>query len=191
MLLGGDTISPNPLACSVCILLGIQKKDRKTDGSKTQKNVKMSLRGSKKASKIEPKVISGRGFFDFGQSLISCNTTRVLLDFHGFRLPRGGQKTIKKRFRKKSSKKVGPKSIFYKKMRKWSSKWTPFWITNSPPIPPRGVIIPTWGPRAPKRSPRAPKESPRAPKNVKRDPKGYQKSSKTEPKRYENYNKNH
>ena len=151
----------------------------------------MSLRGSKKTSKMEPKVVLGCGFFDFGQSLISCNTTRVLLDFHGFRLPRGGQKTIKKRFRKKSSKKVGPKSIFYKKMRKWSSKWTPFWITNSPPIPPRGVIIPTWGPRAPKRSPRAPKESPRAPKNVKRDPKGYQKSSKTEPKRYENYNKNH
>ena len=175
------------LVRSACILLGIQKKDRKTDGSKTQKNVKMSLPGSKKASKIEPKVISGRGFFDFGQSLISCNTTRVLLDFHGFRLPRGGQKTIKKRFRKKSSKKVGPKSIFYKKMRKWSSKWTPFWITNSPPIPPRGVIIPTWGPRAPKRSPRVPKGCQKTEKVPKEEPKGYQKGAKREPKRYENY----
>ena len=133
----------------------------------------MSLRGSKKASKIEPKVISGRGFFDFGQSLISCNTTRVLLDFHGFRLPRGGQKTIKKRFRKKSSKKVGPKSIFYKKMRKWSSKWTPFWITNSPPILPRGVIIPTWGPRAPKTSPRVPKGCRKTSQRLKKKPKGY------------------
>ena len=187
MLLGGDTISPNRVAWCVCMLLGIQKKDRKTDGSKTPKNVKMSLRGSKKASKIEPKVISGRGFFDFGQSLISCNTTRVLLDFHGFRLPRGGQKTIKKRFRKKSSKKVGPKSIFYKKMRKWTSKWTPFWITNSPPIPPRGVIIPTWGPRAPKRSPRVPKGCQKTPKRPKKEPKGYQKGAKRKPKRYDNY----
>ena len=157
---------------------GHSKKKSKNRWLKNTKNVKMSFRGSKKASKIEPKVISGRGFFDFGQSLISCNTTRVFIDFHGFRLPRGGQKTIKKRFRKKSSKKVGPKSIFYKKMRKWSSKWTPFWITNSPPIRPRGVIIPTWGPRAPKRSPRAPKESPRAPKNGKRVLKKLQNGAK-------------
>jgi len=50
-----------------------------------------------------------------------------------------------------------------------------------------------WGPRAPKRSPRAPKRSPRVPKGCqkipkrpKKEPKGYQKSVKSEPKRYEN-----
>ena len=138
----------------------------------------MSFRGSKKSSKTKPKVVPGRGFFDFGQSLISCNTTRVLLDFHGFRLPRGGQKTIKKRFKKKSSKKGGPKSIFYKKMRNWSSKWTPIWSTNSPPIPPRGVIIPTWGPRASKRSPRVPKGWQNMSKRPKMEPKGYQNHMK-------------
>ena len=147
----------------------------------------MLLQGSKNNSKIEPKVVSGHGFFDFGQSLISCNTTRVLLDFHGFRLPRGGQKTIKKRFRKKNVKKNGPKPIFCKKMRKWSPKWTPIWTTNSPPIPPRGVIIPTWAPRAPKRSPRVPKGCQKTPKRPKKEPKGYQKGAKREPKRYENY----
>ena len=146
----------------------------------------MSLRGYKKASKIEPKVISGRGFFDFGQSLISCNTTRVLLDFHGFRLPRGGQKTIKKRFRKKHVKKAGPKPIFCKKLRKWSPKWTPIWSTNSPPIPPRGVIIPTWGPRAPKTSPRVPKGCRKTSQRLKKKPKGYQNHQKI----YETMSKN-
>ena len=187
---GGTRFPPtfsNPVVRFICILLCIQKKERKTEGLKSPKNEKMSLRGSKKTSKMEPKVVSGRGFFDFGQSLISCNTTRVLLDFHGFRLPRGGQKTIKKRFRKKNVKKAGPKPIFCKKMRKWSPKWTPIWTTNSPPIPPRGVIIPTWAPRAPKRSPRVPKGCQKTPKRPKKEPKGYQKGAKREPKRYENY----
>ena len=134
------------------------KKGAKNRRLKITRKCKNVVRGSKKTSKTESKVVPGSGFFDFGQTLISCNTTKVLLDFHGFRLPRGGQKTLKKRFRKKHVKKTGPKPIFCKKMRKWIPKWTPIWITTSPPIPPRGVIIPTWGPRAPKRSPRVPKE---------------------------------
>jgi len=98
------------------MLDSIEKKDRKTEGSKTRKNAKMLLRGSKKTSKMEPKVVSGRGFSDFGQSLISCNTTRVLLDFHGSRVPQGDQKTIKKRFKKKTSKKPAQNRVFYKKV---------------------------------------------------------------------------
>ena len=106
----------NPLAWHLCILFGIKKKDRKTEGSKTLKNAKMSLQGSKNTSKTEPKVVSGHGFFDFDQALISGNTTVVLLDFHGFRVPRGGQKTIKKRCRKRNVEKDGAKPFFYKKM---------------------------------------------------------------------------
>ena len=132
------------------MLVGIKKKDRKTEGSKTPKNANMSLRGSKNTSKTERKVVSGHGFFDFGQSLFSCNATRVLLDFHGFRVPRGGQKTIKKRCRKRNVEKDGPKPIFYQKVWKISSKWAPIWTTNSPPIRPRGVFVPTWCPRAAK-----------------------------------------
>ena len=138
----------------------------------------MLLRGSKKTSKMEPKVVSGRGFSDFGQSLISCNTTRVLLDFHGSRVAQGDQKTIKKRFKKKTSKKPAQNRVFYKKIWKWSPKWTPIWTTNSPPIPPRGVIIPTWGPRAPKRSPRVTKGCRKTSKRSKMEPKGYQNHEK-------------
>ena len=136
----------------------------------------MSLRGSKKTSKMEPKVISGRGFFHFGQSLISCNTTRVLLDFHGFRLPRGGQKTIKKRFRKKNVKKAGPKPIFCKTLRKWSPKWTPIWTTNSPPIPPRWGHYSDLGPKGAQKEPKGAKRLPK-------DPKTAQKEAKRVPKR--------
>ena len=75
----------------------------------------MSFQGSEKTSKIEPNVVPGRDFFDFGQSLFSFNTPKVLFDFHGFWLPRGGQKTIKKRFRKSNVKKHRPKPIFLKK----------------------------------------------------------------------------
>ena len=126
---------------------GIKKKDRKTEGSKTSKNAKMSLQGSKKTSKTEPKVVSGHGFFDFGQSLFSCNPTRVLLDFHGFWVPRGGQKTIKKRFRKRNVEKDGPKPIFYEKMWKLKRKAPPgggstkslFWwfLASGPQVVPK------------------------------------------------------
>ena len=123
----------------------------------------MSLQGSKKTSKTEPTVISGRGFSDFGQSLFSCNATMILLDFHGFRLPRGAQKT-KKRCRKRNVEKDSPKPSFYQKVWKMSPKIAPIWTTNSPPIRPRGVFVPTWGPRAAKRSPRVK----RVPKDTKR-----------------------
>ena len=145
----------------------------------------MSLQGSKKTSKIEPKVISGRGFSDFGQSLISCNTTRVLLDFHGFRIPRGDQKTIKKRFRKITSKKTAQNQFFYQKVSKLSATWAPIWTTNSPPIRPRGVFVPTWGPRAAKRSPRMPKGCQKRPKGVKKKQKGYQNHVKLDKKSLE------
>ena len=129
----------------------------------------MSLRGSKKISKTKPKVVPGHGFFNFGQSLFSCNPPMVLLDFHGFRLPQGGQKTIKKRFRKSMVKKHCPKPIFSKKIRKLDPKWGPIWTRNSPPICPRGVIFSTWAPRAPKRSPRVPKGCQKTPKRQKKD----------------------
>ena len=56
--------------------------------------------------------------------------------------------------------------------------WTPIWTTNSPPIPPRGVIIPTWAPRAPKGAQGCQKDAKR-PQN---DPKRSQKGTKKVPK---------
>ena len=70
----------------------------------------MSFQGSKETSKMEPKVVPRCDFFDFGQSLFSCNTTKVLIDFHGFWLPRDGQTTIKN-----DSEKHCPKLIYSKK----------------------------------------------------------------------------
>jgi len=87
---------PAILVDSLRVFFGIKKKDRKTEGSKTSKNAKMSLQGSKKTSKMEPKVVSGPRFFDFCQTLISCNPPMVLLDFHGLRVSQGVKKTIKK-----------------------------------------------------------------------------------------------
>ena len=171
------------LALLACVMAS--KKGPKNRRLKNTKNAKMSLRGSKNTSKTEPKVVSGHGFFDFGQSLFSCNTTRVLLDFHGFWVPRGGQKTIKKRCRKRNVEKDGPKPIFYQKVWKLSPKWAPIWTTNSPPIRPRGVFVPTWGPRAAKRSPRMPKGCQKTPKGIKREPKGYQNDVKSDKKSLE------
>ena len=51
---------------------------KKTTQKRTQKplkNAKLSFQGFKKTSKMEPKVVPGRDFFDFGQSLFLCNTT--------------------------------------------------------------------------------------------------------------------
>ena len=113
-LQGVDRVPGNRVVQNVFDVLSVQKICANNNAKKTRKNTTMSLRGSKKTSKTEPKVVSGRGFSDFGQSLISCNTTRVLLDFHGFGLPWGGQKTIKKRLRKINVEKDGPKHFFFK-----------------------------------------------------------------------------
>ena len=156
-----------------------QKKDRKTEGLKTPQNAKMSLQGSKKTSKIEPKVISGRGFSDFGQSLISCNTTVVLLDFHGFRVPRGGQKTIKKRCRKRNVEKYGPKkNVFLPNSVKIdpniSSDLDHEFSLNSPP---RGLcsdLGPKGGKKEPKDAKRVPKDTKRRQNGANRTPKSCQ-----------------
>ena len=179
---GGQGPGPGLLAIlveSLRIFLGIQKHDRKTEGSKTPKNAKMSLQGSKKTSKIEPKVISGRGFSDFGQSLISCNTTMVLLDFHGFRVPRGGQKTIKKRCRKRNVEKDGAKPIFLQKSVKIDCKMdSDLDHEFSPNSPPRGLCS-DLGPKG------AQKERKGAKKMLK-DTKRGQKGAKRIPKSCEN-----
>ena len=160
----GSTNNPPPW--SVCTHLCINKNDPKTNRKKTHQNVKMSFQGSKKTSKMEPKVVPGRDFSDFCQSLFSCNTTRFLFDFHGFWLPRGGRKTKKKQLKKSNEEKKPPKRIFSNKRRKVEPKWGPIWTPNSPPICPRGVIFPTWGTKAPKEGPRAPKETSRASKRM-------------------------
>ena len=164
MLLGGDTISPNQLVRFICILLCIEKKDRKTEGSKTRKNAKMLLRGSKKTSKMEPKVVSGRVFSDFGQSLISCNTTRVLLDCHGSRVPQADQKTIKKRFNKKNVENTDPKSSCLQKSMKMEPKMdSDLDHEFSPNSPPRGH----YSDLGPKGAQKEPKGDNRVPKDLK------------------------
>ena len=147
-------------------------KNRRLKNTKKRENV---VPGLQKHFKTEPKVVSGHGFFDFGQSLFSCNATRVLLDFHGFWIPRGGQKTIKKRCRKRNVEKRRPETDFFKKCMKIETKMGCDLTTNSPPIRPRGVIVPTWGPRAPK-------GCQKTPKGVKREPKGYQNQMKIDKK---------
>ena len=138
----------------------------------------MSLQGSKNTSKIEPKVVSGRGFFDFGQSLISCNTTMVLLDFHGFRVPRGGQKTINKRCRKRNVEKDGAKPFFYQKSVKIDSKMdSDLDHEFSPNSPPRGLcsdLGPKGGKKEPKGAKRMPKDTKRRQKGAKIIPKSYE-----------------
>ena len=139
---------------------------------------KCRSKAPKRTSTTQPKVVSGRGFSDFGRSLISCNTTMFLFDFHGFWVPRGGQKTIKKLCRKRNVEKDGAKPFFYQKVWKLSPKWTPIWTTNSPPIRPRGVFVLTW-------SPRVPKGCQKTPKGVKREPKWYQNHMNINKKRLE------
>ena len=138
----------------------------------------MPLQGSKKTSKTEPKVISGRGFSDFGQSLISCNTIRVLLDFHGFRLPRGGQKTIKKRCRKRNVEKDGPKPIFSKNVKIEPKMGSDLDHEFSPNSPPRGLcsdLGPKGGKKEPKDAKRMPKDTKRRQKGTKRIQNSYEK----------------
>ena len=57
-------------------------------------------------------------FFRFGKSLFSYNATKVLLDFHGFWVPRGVQKKIKKRFRKINIEQKQPKTDCSQKKKK-------------------------------------------------------------------------
>ena len=135
----------------------------------------MSLRGSKKTSKMEPKVVSGRGFFDFGQSLISCNTTRVLLDFHGFRLPRGGQKTIKKRSRKKNVKKAGPEPILCENGVQNGLRFVPRIL---PQFPPEGSLF-RLGPQGRPKGAQGCQKDAKRPQN---GPKRTQKGTKKVPK---------
>ena len=124
----------------------------------------MSLRGPKKTSKMEPKLISGRGFFDFGQSLFSCNTTKVLLDFHGSRVPRGDQKTIKNASTKTKIEKAGPKSSFLQKNMKMEPKMdSDLDHEFSPNSPPRGH----YSDLGPKGAQKEPKGDKRAPKDLK------------------------
>ena len=101
----------------------------------------MLLRRSKNTSKTEPKVVSGRGLFDFGQSLFSCNTKRVLLDFHGFWVPRGGQKTIKKQCRKRNVEKDGPKTVFLPKNEKIPQNELRFAPRILPQFAPEGSLF--------------------------------------------------
>ena len=114
----------------------------------------------------------------------------VLLDFHSFWAPRGGQKTIKKQLRKLNVEKDGPEPIKKIKNKKISSKLDPLWTPNSLPIRSRGVIFLTWGPGAPKEGPRVAKESPRAPKGPQKGGKEHQKDTKSKTKLYETTEKN-
>ena len=139
----------------------------------------MSLQGSKKTSKTEPKLVSGHGFFDFGQSLFSCNTTRVLLDFHGFWVPRGGQKTIKSTMQKKSRRKKQPKTVFLPKSVKIDSQMdSDLDHEFSPNSPPRGHCS-NLGSKGTKKEP---KGATRVLKDTKRD----QKEAKIIPTSCEN-----
>ena len=60
----------------------------------------------------------------------------------------------------------------------------------SPNSPPRGHYS-DLGPKGAQKEPKGTKREPEGTKKRQKIPKGYQKSFKTEPKRYENYNKNH
>ena len=115
---------------------------------------------------------------DLGRSLISCNTTVVLLDFHGFRLPRGGQKTIKKRCRKQNVEKDGAKPFFLPKSVKIDSKMdSDLDHEFSPNSPPRGLcsdLGPKGGKKEPKGAKRVPKDTKRRQKGAKMIPKSYE-----------------
>ena len=138
----------------------------------------MSFRGSKKTTKTKPKVVPGRGFFDFAQFLISCNTIRVLFDFHGFGLPRGGQKTIKKRSEKRTSKKPGQIRFFAKNYENGNQNGLRFGPRILPQFPPEGSLF-RLGPQGrPKGAQGCQKAAKRSQKRPNKDPKGYQNHMK-------------
>ena len=73
-------------------------------------------------SELERKCLSQAVFFDFGETLISCNTTMVLLCFTGLDVPWGCLKSMKKALRKKTPSK---NTFWEKKCKKTCSKMAP------------------------------------------------------------------
>ena len=63
---------------------------------------------------MEPKVDSGPRFLDFWETLISCDSTMVLHDFHGLGLPQGVQKSIKTWSEKTLPKQIEKNTFFTK-----------------------------------------------------------------------------
>ena len=160
------------------MLFGSKKKDCKTEGSKTQKKSKMLLRGSKNTSKMEPKVVSGHGFF-YLCYLISCNTTRVFFDFHGFWVPRGCQKNNKNTLQKTERRKRRPNTIFSAKNVKIELKMgSDLDHEFSPNSPPRGHCSDL--------EPKGAKKEPKGARRVPKDTKRRQKVAKMIPKSCEN-----
>ena len=134
--------------------------------------------------KMEPKVVPGHDFFDFGHSLFSCNTTRVLLDVRCFWLPQDGQKTRKTRFRKSNIKKHCPKRIFQKKTN--NERWSRCGARFGPPIllqfAPEGSFFRLGAQRPQKRAQGRQKTAQGHQKEPKRKPKGNRKAPKVKKK---------
>ena len=121
----------------------------------------------------------GTWFFRLWPILDFVQLYKVLFDFHGFRVPRGDQKTIKKRFRKKNVEKAGPKPIFLQTNAKNEPNMSSdFDHEFSPNSPPRGHCS--------NLGPKGTKKEPKGAKRVLKDTKRIQKGAKRIPKSYEN-----
>ena len=81
----------------------------------------MSVR-AQNGSELERKCLSQAVFFDFGETLISCNTIMVLLCFTGLDVPWGCLKSMKKALRKKTPSK---NILWGEKVQKSAPKWHP------------------------------------------------------------------
>ena len=97
--------------------------------------------------------------------------TGVLLDFHGFRVPRGGQKTIKKTMQKTERRKRRRKTVFLPKSVKIDSNMdSDLDHEFSPNSPPRGLCS-DLGPKGGKKEPKGAKRHPKTSKGSQNDTK--------------------
>ena len=147
---GGEGSGPRLLNPSVWFLREFkasQKSIEKHKAKTQEKSEKIPPQGIKMRAKMILKVDSGRCIFDFCSTLFSCKPTKVLLDFHGFGVPRDSQKTIKKRVRNMNVEKRHPKTDFFtKKIENVTFNEVRLGPRIRPQLAPEGQIFQLWAP---------------------------------------------